>query len=258
MTGAGIEVPAGYDAFEVRGAEVVARTDLAPAVRAAMASGTLYAYASRHPAARPLTGRVPAYAVPLPDGGPRVVVRHATHGGLLAPLTADRFIAPTRAPQELATSRRLIDAGVPTTEVVAFALYPAGPMLARSDVATLEVSQSSDLAAVLTSGGDEARRRALAATGALLRRLTAASARHPDLNIKNVLIADDGTEARAIVIDVDRVKFVDPGHIRLAARNFARLAASARKWRELYGAKISEEELERLAVDSGVPPRAPS
>lgn len=250
-------LPAGYERFEVRGAEVVARSDAASGVRQAMASGTLYAWASRHPAARTLAGRIPAYAVPLPAGGPSVVVRHAQHGGLLAPLTGDRFLAPTRAPQELDAALRLCDAGVPTPEIVAYALYPAGPLLARSDVATVLVPDSMDLAAVLTGDDEEQRREALDATAALLRALAAAGAHHPDLNIKNVLLArapEGGL--RAYVLDVDRVAFGQPGRTRTALANFGRLVRSARKWRELYGAKISEEELERVAREAGVQWRA--
>ncbi|HEX6058565.1 MAG TPA: lipopolysaccharide kinase InaA family protein [Gemmatimonadaceae bacterium] len=245
--------PEGYEGFEVRGAHVVARTDAASGVRQAMASATLYAWASRHPAARTLTGRIPAYAVPLPGGGPTVVVRHAQHGGLLAPLTGDRFLAPTRAPQELDASLKLCAAGVPTPEIVAYALYPAGPLLARSDVATLLVQDSRDLAAVLVGEDEGARRDALDATAALLRALTEAGAHHPDLNIKNVLVAPAPEGGlRAYVLDVDRVAF-SPKRPRIAVANFGRLVRSARKWRELYAAKITDEELERLAREAGVP-----
>jgi hypothetical protein len=250
-------LPAGYERFEIRGAEVVARSDAAGGVRQAMASATLYAWASRHPAARTLTGRVPAYAVPLPAGGPTVVVRHAQHGGLLAPLTGDRFLAPTRAPHELAVALRLCDAGVPTPEIVAYALYPAGPLLARSDVATLHVADSVDLAAVLTGDDEALRRDALEATAALLRALAAAGAHHPDLNIKNVLLAPAPEGGlRAHVLDVDRIAFGEPGRPRIAIANFGRLVRSARKWRELYGAKVTDEELERVARGAGVNWRA--
>src|SRR5512132_1118280 len=95
-------VPAGYQRFlTTGGAEVVARATEARAIREALAGGTLHEWAARQPGARALVGRDTVYAVELPattaDGGPgtRVVVRHARHGGLLAPLTGDRFLAPT-------------------------------------------------------------------------------------------------------------------------------------------------------------------
>ena len=49
-----------------------------------LANETLYDYAARQPGAREFKGRVPAYAITLPDGGADVVVRHSMRGGALA------------------------------------------------------------------------------------------------------------------------------------------------------------------------------
>ena len=92
------QAPAGYTRFVLSGADVVALGTCADAVRRAIGERSLYAYAATHPARRELRGRGAAYAVPLPDGQTRVVVRHSRHGGLLAPVTGDRFLPPTRAP----------------------------------------------------------------------------------------------------------------------------------------------------------------
>ena len=244
------DLPAGYARFTVGDAEVVARADAADAVREALHEGTLYAYARSHPRARAFAGRGAAYAVPLPDARTHVVVRHSRHGGLLAPVTGDRFLAPTRAPHELRVAVRLAECGIRTPEVVAFATYPAGPLLRRSDVATREVPRGRDLAvALLNPGDDDAKRRMLEATAALLGALARCGARHPDLNLKNVLLApgaDGGCEAW--VLDVDRIAFERPGDERVARANFERLARSARKWRELYGVDVSDAELADLAV----------
>src|SRR5439155_892053 len=75
--------------------------------RALLARGSLYDAASRDRAARPLEGRGIAYAIALPVSGTRAVVRHNRHGGLLAPVTRDLFLPPTRAPYELSTAMRL-------------------------------------------------------------------------------------------------------------------------------------------------------
>jgi hypothetical protein len=188
VSGGGAAPPPGY----VRGrrgvAELVARADVAAAIETALAtSGTLYDYAARHPAARAFQGRAPAYAAPLPGGGLPVVVRHSWHGGLLAPLTGDRFLRPTRAGAELAAAVRLAESGVPTPELVAYVLYPAGPLLGRADVATREVPAARDLGDVLAARGAPAGW--LPALLALLDGLARAGARHPDLNVKNVLLA---------------------------------------------------------------------
>jgi 3-deoxy-D-manno-octulosonic acid kinase len=246
-------VPAGYERAEVRGVEVVARAGLMEAIRTALKAGTLYEYAAQHEEARSLAGRGIAYSVPLPTGD-RVVVRHNRHGGLLAPLTGDRFLTPTRAPHELTAALRLAKAGVPTPELVAYAVYRAGPLLRRSDVATREIRDSRDLAAVLT-GDDPAERRAgLDAAAALIGALSAAGARHHDLNIKNVLLARTGGNSRssgafrAYVLDVDRMEFGRPGDSRITENNLDRFARSVRKWRDLYGARVDEGDLARVAA----------
>jgi 3-deoxy-D-manno-octulosonic acid kinase len=242
-------VPDGYQRDDLNGSTVVARREHLAAVRSALASGTLYDYAARHEAAHSLSGRGIAYAVPLPNGE-RVVVRHNRHGGLLAPLTGDRFLDPTRAPYELAVSLRLLAQGVATPDIVAYVVYPAGPLLRRSDVASSEIRESSDLATVLTSGTDEDRRAALGSTAQLIASLSACGARHHDLNVKNVLLARMTPIAApvAYVLDVDRVEFGRAGDSRITERNLDRFMRSARKWRELQGARVDEADLVRVAA----------
>src|SRR3982751_3425654 len=178
------QVPAGYTRFRHGGADVVALGTCADAVRRAVDDRSLYAYAAAHPGRRELRGRGAAYAVPLPDGETRVVVRHSRHGGLLAPVTGDRFFPPTRAPNELRTALRLAASGVATPEVIAYATYPAGTLLRRSDVATREVVGGADLGALLaTPTPANVRASIWQATAALLRALERAGAQHPDLNV---------------------------------------------------------------------------
>jgi hypothetical protein len=218
------------------------------AVRAVLDRGTLYGSAARHPDSRALAGRGVAYAVPFPNGE-YVVVRHNRHGGLLASITGDRFLAPTRAPLELAVSLRLASASIPTPAILAYAIYPAGPFLRRSDVVTRHIPESCDLAAVLTSGAESDRRLALEAAARLIGALSGIGARHHDLNLKNILVARRGSEApRAFVLDVDRVEFGFAGERAITERNLERFMRSARKWRELYGARIDEAELEAVAA----------
>lgn len=242
------DVPEGYEPASVGTAYVVARKEQLGAVCATLAGGTLYEYAARHPQARPLSGRGVAYAVPLP-GGERVVVRHNRHGGLFARLTGDRFLAPTRAPRELAAALRLTALGVATPEVVAYVVYEAGPLLRRTDVASREVADSADLAALLTTGSAPEQRAALAAATSLIALLSACGARHHDLNVKNVLLAPRQSAApTAYVLDVDRVEFGRPGDSRVTEGNLERFMRSARKWRALHGARVDESELARVAA----------
>jgi hypothetical protein len=224
-------------------ADVVCLTDCVDAVRAALGGGTLHTWAATRPDRRELRGRGVAYAVSLADGTD-VVVRHSRHGGLLAPLTRDLFLAPTRAPRELATSLRLRAAGVLTPQVVAFVTYPAGPLFRRADVATRLVPDGRDLAAVVADARGDAW---IGATGALLRALARAGARHPDLNLKNILLSPAG----AWVLDVDVVALDVPRDVAARA-NWARLGRSLTKWRRLHALPIDDGALARLrreAVD---------
>ena len=247
---AAVDLPPGYERFTRGRAVVVALSALAPLVREAFAgsagdSATLYDYARRHPRARSMTGRAIAYAAPLPDATTHVVVRHSHHGGWLAPLTGDRFLRPGRAPHELRTALRLTSAGVRTPQLVAYATYPGGPLLVRSDVMTREVPRSRDLAVALVGLPDPtSKREMLEATAALLASLTAAGARHPDLNLKNVLIsATDDDRRVAYVLDVDRIAFGSPGAPSIGRANLSRLSHSARKWRDRHDASIDEADL---------------
>jgi 3-deoxy-D-manno-octulosonic acid kinase len=242
-------LPAGYLRRRLGPAELVARADAAAAVAAAVATaGTLYEYAARHPGRRTMAGRAPVYAAPLPDGR-RVVVRHSRHGGLLAPLTGDLFVRPGRAPAELAASTRLGAAGVPTPEIVAYLLYPAGALLCRIDVASAEIADADDLGAVLA---DPARARDTAAwlpaVATLLAALARAGAHHADLNVKNVLLARSAARPTGYVLDVDRVRFGEPGDPRIEGANAARLLRSARKRRAAGLAEVTDEALAELSA----------
>jgi hypothetical protein len=245
--------PSGYTRILVPGADVVALASVADTVRQAVMTRSLYSYAAAHPARRALRGRGTAYAVALPDGATRVVIRHSRHGGLLAPVTGDRFLPPTRAPQELRTALHLADAGVATPEVIAYATYPAGPLFRKSDVATREVAGGTDLGELLGAPHERAELRAiLEAAADLLRMLERAGARHPDLNIANVLIVTEADGSRtAVVLDVDRIEFGVPGDAAIGAANLRRLVRSAHKQRALGAITVTDADLDTLAAAAG-------
>lgn len=201
-------------------------SDLADATRGILGSGTLYEYAAQHADRREFAGRGATYSVPLGDA--RAVVRHARHGGALARLTGDLFLAPTRAPYELSVALQLRSAGVRTPEVLAYATYRAAPLLRRADVVTREVADAVDLATLLAGArGSEA----WVAATALVHDLARVGAYHADLTVKNVLLTPAaGGGLEALVLDVDRVVWRRPGDPAVARANIRRLDRSARKW----------------------------
>jgi 3-deoxy-D-manno-octulosonic acid kinase len=115
-------------------------------------------------------------------------------------------------------------------------------------VATREIVGGRDLGATLVDRHEPVTREVtLAAVAELLRALGRCGAVHPDLNVKNVLLAPDGGRTRAFVLDVDRVRFAAPGDPRVTEANVRRLNASARKWRAVRGARIDDADLAWLA-----------
>ncbi len=228
-------VPPGYVAYSDHGAEGALLASLEAPLRSAIAGGSFYGYAEHHPQARTFTGRGVAYAVPLPEGAADVVIRRSRHGGMLAALTGDKFFGATRAPKELEISLTLQRRGVPTPEVVAYATYPADAWRRRADVVTREVPRSRDLLAALTGATPAAKKAAAAAVARLFQQLTEAGARHPDLNVKNILLADAANGFDAYVLDVDRVWFDQPGSPQLIAANWSRFSRSVKKHRDAIG-----------------------
>jgi len=171
------------------------------------------------------------------------VVRRSRHGGAFARVTGDLFLAPTRAHRELETSLRLAERGVPTPEVVAYAVYPALWPLARADVAT-RMLPGNDFPSAWQAAPDEHVRRALVhALVALLRQTRDAGALHPDLNLKSVLVTRSGGSATAFLLDVDRVRFGRPGDPAIGERNLRRVLRSARKWRDAWGLDFDDSPL---------------
>ncbi len=216
--------------------------------------GSLYDWASQQPQAQALRGRAPVYVATLPLSGVRVVVRHAWHGGLLAPLTGDRFLRPSRAPVEMLRSAALRAAGIPTTPVLGFVRYHAGPGLIRVDVVSQYVADTADLGMVLAGlAPDMECAQALDATRQLLRLLAQHGVTHPDLNVKNILLRPTRAHGQvgpleALVIDVDVVHW-DRTRTQqnTMERNLTRLTRSMRKWRRHFGCDLADLRIQQFA-----------
>ena len=249
-----LPVPKDFTRFRVGETRVVAHESCASWAREVVARQTLYEWSAAHPERRMLAGRIPAFAVPLPNDGPLVVVRRAHHGGVLGPLRGDLFLPPTRAHYELLASYILANAGVRTPPVLGFAVYRAGWLMRRSDFVTLALP-GRDLGAALLEKSDVAQRRAwLAPIGEMIRALTQAGAWHPDLNVRNILLVPDDSGAfKAFVLDIDRVRFVPGGDPNVRAANMARLERSMRKLRAVHGGGFDDDELRELRQLASAP-----
>jgi len=236
-------LPPDFETWTFEGGTAAARRDVAAAVRQALAgSATLYRWAAAQPGRRVFLGRGEAYGVSL--GGAPAVVRHARHGGLLAPLLGDLYIGAPRFYREAALARRLAEGGVRTPDVLAGVRYRAGPAH-RADVATAQAA-GVDLVELFYGerppSGD-ARAAALAAIGRLVRRLHDLGFIHPDLQLRNLLVrAAAGREADAWLLDVDTCRPMRANGDAERARNLERFYRSWAKWNGLRGPRLTDAD----------------
>lgn len=231
-----LRLPPGYRRVEFRTPLAVAHDRVYSAVSTILESGTLYDWARTHPERREYRGRGPVYSAPLSEAGGRVVVRHAFRGGAMAPLLRDLYLPPTPAPVELAIAHVLTRAGVPTPPVLAFATYRAAFTLRRVDVMTMELAGEDLGAALRRAESAEDRRTLVGPVAHLIALLSHAGVWHQDLNVKNILLVPAlGGPLQAVVLDVDRVRFVPPGEPHILEANLQRLRRSMAKHQRLYG-----------------------
>jgi hypothetical protein len=246
-----VRIPAGFELAELPGARIVARPGTTGFVTDAVAgAGSLYAFA-REAGGDALRGRTAAFALATPAGD--WVVRHYVRGGAVAaPLLGDRYarLGEPRPVREADVSDRVRARGVATPEVRAFVLYPAGPFY-RADIATVRIPDARDLAdlSLGPDRDDESERvEAWRAAGRLLRAAFDAGLVHPDLNLRNVLVAGGGSGGggvggdgsggggmRGYLLDLDGARLVQrvsPRHVHMMLQ---RLHRSRLKLERQYG-----------------------
>lgn len=221
-----MHAPEGYEPVSASGVQAFARADERHWIERLLAEhGSLYEAAARLEDVRVLEGRAPVYAVPSPFG--RRVIRRYHRGGAMAPLLGDRHLrlGRPRPLRETLASAEVRRRGIPTPQVTAGAVYPAGPFY-RADVVTVYLPDAVELADVLFGeGGSMETERALERAGLLLARMAARGVRHPDLNARNILFV--GREA--FLLDLDRCRPIPDGRPVPARPMLARLERSLTK-----------------------------
>ena len=242
-------LPPDFETWTFEGGVAAARRDVAAAVRAALAAaGSLHAWAAAQPGRATYIGRGEAYGVPL--GSVPAVVRHARHGGLLAPLLGDRFWGRPRFEREAELSRRLAAGGVRTPAVVAGVKYRAG-VGHRADVATEQVA-GADLVELFygdRAPAGAARAAALDALGRLVRRLHDLGWVHPDLQLRNLVVGGAaGARPVAWLLDVDTCRRMRGDADAERARNLARLYRSWDKWNALRGERLTAADRAQFSL----------
>jgi len=159
------------------------------------------------------------------------VLRHCQRGGLLAPITRDRYVWMGEARVRAFAEWRLLEAltrlDLPVPKPVA-ALYQRSALIYRCDLITERILNARPLSAALAAGAlPESVWREI---GAVIARLHRAGADHADLNAHNILCAAaaaEAAEATVSVIDFDRGRLRGPGAWRKG--NLERLRRSLEK-----------------------------
>ena len=195
-----LEEPSGFSRREIAGATLVLRDDVAEAL---VAFGVAEPDSLRARSEAEYEGRGAPFGVDVAGVG-RVFVRPYLHGGLFGRLTGDWHAGDGRFLDELRVLTAARAAGVPVPEALGIVSRSRGLGMRRGWLLVREMPGAVDLMAFLESSPPAARRReVLAAAGVVLRRLHDAGFEHPDLHLKNVLLAPEGA---LYVLDLDRVR----------------------------------------------------
>ncbi len=153
------------------------------------------------------------------------VLRHYRRGGLMARLSADRYLwtgeERVRAFSEYRLLRRLADQGLPVPSPVG-ARYRRIGIRYRCDLITQRFMGTAPLSSMLAAG--PVSEPIWRAVGAAIGRLHRAGVDHADLNAHNILL---DTRGAVFVIDFDRGRLRKPGP--WALRNLRRLRRSVDK-----------------------------
>jgi 3-deoxy-D-manno-octulosonic acid kinase len=202
--------------------------------------------ARSNPADHVTGGRVPHAVITLADGT-RAVVREYRRGGMMRHLNRARYFVGERAMEELRATERAREAGARVPEVLA-AVERRQRVGYTAFLATRWVPGAEELAGWLGGRDAEARRGVFGEVGRQVGLLHRGGVGHPDLNLRNFLVAPGDGETLVFVIDFDRARLYDgavpPPRRRRDLRRFAR---SARKLR----ARIAPEEWRALREGYG-------
>lgn len=177
-----------------------------------------------------------------------VVVRPYRRGGLPARLLRDTYLGCRARPfRELRVTEALRRRGAPVVEVYAASTQWLVPGCYRGWLMTRYMSGAQTLWEWASGSASAADRDAvLQRVGRAIRQLHDSGARHPDLNLNNILLcaAPGADQAPAVLlIDFDRAPLPRGG--RGPAADLARLARSARKLDPL-GARLTAANLATL------------
>ena len=209
--------------LEHEGARMLVRTGYEDAARLLVERKTL-------PAVEMLSGGRQAHPVVVLPTGEKAVVRRYHRGGLVQRINPSRYFGGNRAFDELRATERARAGGVRTARIVAAVEHPR-TVGYTAMLATLLIPGARDAARWLAdheAEPDEMLRDA----GRQMAAMHLAGVSHPDVNLRNLLVADRDGTPEVYLLDFDKAR-VHPAPLNRARRaaDLRRLARSARKLR---------------------------
>lgn len=180
-------------------------------------------------------GRAAHPVVSLPGGG-RIVVRRYRRGGAVRNVNRETYFIGHRAFAEALATERARGGGVRVPRVVAALERPSHPGY-HAALASVWIPDSLDLASWLnrandaSAAGDGEADRVLRSVGEQIRRMHDAGIAHPDVNLRNLLVARGSNGGPAVwVLDFDRARLYEGGvPAARRERDLRRLVRSAGK-----------------------------
>jgi serine/threonine protein kinase len=182
-----------------------------------------------------LKGRALHPSIPIRDGE-RMVIRQYFHGGLFRNFTRDLYLFGSRSFRELALTEEIRSCEIPTVEPIAAIRRFIFRPLYQAYLLSLEIPHSNDLIQHFHEIGPHPsgqslifKRKTIRSAGLLLQRFHQSGFFHGDLQLKNILVAED----QLFVIDFDRSYRKRTLSVSERMKNLLRLNRSAEKWRHL-------------------------
>lgn len=186
------------------------------------------------PAVEMLGGGRQAHPVVVLPTGEKTVVRRYHRGGLMQRVNASRYFGGNRAFDELRATERARAGGVRTARVLAAVERPRRVGYTAM-LATLLIPGARDAAEWLAADSGDADAM-LRDAGRQIAAMHAAGVSHPDVHLRNLLVADADLAPEVWLLDFDKARvYGAPVAAARRAVDLRRLARSARKLRAGLG-----------------------